>query len=332
MSPSERSVGLDAVRGVALVSMFVAHFAPSPGPASVLTLSEHLTAFLFVLLIGCGAELGRESPWRWRAGQVRSTVLVAIGLLLMQLPSGIVVVLVWLGVITVLAVWLTQLPSWAVALVGVIAAGLEPRLIEESREWLVTQFRDPISAATAELLFAGHSYRVMAFVLPACAGILLARHVCSDRARLAAAGACLPIVAVLFVLDQTGAIVVEAYTGTFQELVFNTTAAVLTTCLVQVAAPRARLAGPALAAVGAMALTLYSLQVVGDWVYLRDGTRTDDSWGVLLAACAGAVAAGVLWLPVARQTGWRGPLEGAVDRLARGRRSGPEQERTSNPD
>lgn len=314
-----RDLGLDAARGVALLSMFVAHFAPSPGPASVLMLSEHLTAFLFVFLIGCGAELGRNSPWRWRASQVRSTALVLIGLLLMQLPSGIVVVLVWLGVMTVLAAWLAQLPSWALALVGAVAVVLEPRLLEQSQEWLVSGFRDPISAAAAELFFAGHSYRIMAFVLPACAGILVVRHANSDRARLVVAAACLPVVAVLFVLDQAGTVVVEAYTGTLQELVFNTAAAALVTCAVQVAATRVRWAGLALASVGAMALTLYSLQILGDWWYVRPGTRTDDSWAVLLAACGAAVAVGLAWLPVERTTGWRGPLEGVVDRLARGR-------------
>jgi hypothetical protein len=39
-----RDLGVDVARGVAVFSMFVAHFAPSAGPGGVLILSEYLTA------------------------------------------------------------------------------------------------------------------------------------------------------------------------------------------------------------------------------------------------------------------------------------------------
>ena len=46
---------MDAARGVAVISMFVAHTAPSNGTADVLYLSEFLTFPLFALLVGVGA-------------------------------------------------------------------------------------------------------------------------------------------------------------------------------------------------------------------------------------------------------------------------------------
>ena len=53
-----RRADVDVVRAVVLVSMYVAHVAPSSGPGRVLELSEYLTMPLFALLVGVGAQLG----------------------------------------------------------------------------------------------------------------------------------------------------------------------------------------------------------------------------------------------------------------------------------
>lgn len=318
----KRVVGLDAARGVAVISMFFAHFAPGTGPGSVITLSEHLTAFLFVLLIGCGAELGRASAHRWRSTQVRASALVVIGVLLMQPTSQIAVVLVWLGVMTVIALWLTHLPTWAVAAVAAASVAFEPALVTWSRTWLVEQPRDSITTAVVDVLFADGSYRVAAFLLPAAVGVLLVRLVGTSSQRLALAGASSGVAAVLFALDKSGTALLVPYSGDRQELVFNTALCLVVTCLAWVLAPRAAVVGTALAAVGSMALTLYAAQIVGDWAFTESTGRTDDSWAVLAVACVGAVAAALAWLPVHRASGWRGPLEGPIDLLARGSRSG----------
>lgn len=318
-----RDLGLDAARGLALMSMFVAHFAPSPGPASVLTLSEHLTAFMFVLLIGCGAELGRHSSSQWRSSQVRSAALIGLGLVLTQLPSGIVVVLVWLGVMTLISVWMSQLMTWTVAFIGLVAAIASPFLMDSAREWLHTSPRDPISAGAADLFVAGDSYRVVALVLPACVGILLVRHASSDRRRLGVSAAALPLVVVLYLADQIKLFSVEAYTGSVQEIFFNTAIALVATCVTWVVAPRIRYVGAALAGAGAMALTVYVLQVIGDWAYYRSGGADDNQWSILVGACAAAVLLGVGWKPIEHRIGWRGLLEGPIDRLAQAKSSAP---------
>jgi hypothetical protein len=233
----------------------------------------------------------------------------------------ILVVLVWLGVLTVLATWLAQGATWAVAGVGVLAAAVEPFLVDWSREWLAAGGRDPITVAAVDLAFSGPSYRLAAFVLPTCAGILLVRLAQSDRARLAVGAACVPVAGVIFLLDKTETALLEPYSGSLQELVFNTALALGVTSLMWVAAPRLSVLGASLAGAGALALTIYSLQIVGDWAFFKNGGTTDDQWSVLAVACVGALALGAAWLPVARATGWRGPLEGPVDLLARGRRS-----------
>ena len=59
-STERRDLGVDLVRGVALVSMYVAHCAPGAGPAHVLILSEYLTMPLFVRRLPSG---GTDDGW-----------------------------------------------------------------------------------------------------------------------------------------------------------------------------------------------------------------------------------------------------------------------------
>ena len=51
-----RDARVDMLRGLALVSMFVAHCAPDDGPFRLAALTEFATAPLFALLIGISAS------------------------------------------------------------------------------------------------------------------------------------------------------------------------------------------------------------------------------------------------------------------------------------
>ncbi len=314
-----RDLGLDAVRGVAILSMFVAHFAPVAGPGEVLTLSEYLTAFLFVLLIGMGAELGRHSPTRWRSSQARALSLVVIGLLLTQLPMQIIVVLVWLGVMIFVATWLVELPWWANLGAAAAAVAVAPTLMTKALEWQAAQVRDGLSLELVRMSVGPHPYRLLAFVVPACAGVLLVRYATTDRLRLQVGAAAGAVAAALVVLDRAGVAALDPYTGTRQEIVFDTALALGVACFVWVLAPKVAGVGRALAALGVVALSVYVAQVVGDYIFFKAGGATDDSWVVLGGATAAALLFGLAWLPVARRTGWRGPVEGPIDALARGR-------------
>ena len=85
----KRDLTIDAARGTALVSMFIAHAAPSGGPGDVLNLSEFLTAALFATLVGAGAQ---QSAWHrtpWAVTIVRGGSLIGVGLLLHELGAQV---------------------------------------------------------------------------------------------------------------------------------------------------------------------------------------------------------------------------------------------------
>ena len=82
-----RDVGVDALRGVALVSMFVAHTAPVTRFSAFDDLSEYLTYPLFADLVGMGAALGRGR---------RSDPAVR-GLLIERLDTSVNIILVYLS-------------------------------------------------------------------------------------------------------------------------------------------------------------------------------------------------------------------------------------------
>jgi hypothetical protein len=128
------------------------------------------------------------------------------------------------------------------------------------------------------------------------------------------------LAAAVYALARADTLALVPYSGDRPELVFNTALALAVACLAWALAPRLGFVGTTLAAMGAMALTLYSAQIVGDWAFFRSGGESDDQWSVLAVAAAAAAMLALAWLPVSRTTGWRGPLEGAVDLLAKGRR------------
>ena len=90
-----RQLWLDLARGLAVISMVVAHTAPAGG---IFTVTEYLTAPLFGAAIGAGIELA----WRgWRSGSarfvgtnaVRGALLFLAGVLLQGVYWQVVVVL-----------------------------------------------------------------------------------------------------------------------------------------------------------------------------------------------------------------------------------------------
>jgi uncharacterized membrane protein len=190
-----RDLSVDVARGLALLSMFVAHTAPSDGPANVLELSEFLTAPLFATLIGMGLSLGwrrfqaaAEGGYgRFLAGvAVRSVALVVIGLLLERLSTDVVfvqviIILVQLGVLILVAAPLVRLPSSVVAAVGVVFVVLGSVLgsVLSRRPILYSGFAEGhlghLNPARALDIVAFGPYRLTYLLAWACLGIVLAR-------------------------------------------------------------------------------------------------------------------------------------------------------------
>ena len=181
--PTRRLDGLDAARGLAVVSMLVAHLCPVGGP---FTLSEYLTAPLFAVVVGVsmGLVLRERRPRTatfLRDQTQRGLVLVVLGLLLQPMYRQIDVVLPYLGVLVVvlapLAVLLHRLPATAVAptalgLAAVVAVA-GPAVTTGAREVLVQHLATWPDwwLDVLRWLAAGGSYRLVSFLPMALGGL-----------------------------------------------------------------------------------------------------------------------------------------------------------------
>ncbi len=326
-----RDTGVDAVRGVALISMYVAHCAPSDGPGNVLLLTEYLTYPLFALLVGVGAQLSARSagttasPW-WLGALVRGAVLIVVAEGLERAGAQIYIVLAFLGVLTWVAWPVARCPTWAVGAIGGAALALAPLLSNQDSAWLLPLIEDGrlTEARLLSFLAVGGSYQLMSMVFFAAVGIVVTRlmtdgPLAGDRARLAAGWAVAAGWVGCLALDDLGLVDLQPYDITYPVVVFDALMAVGCLLVVPVVAGWARLASP-LAMIGSMSLTLYSLQILWlayDTRVWHDG-MSDNSWTNVAILTLGSFAMAAAWRGLVRREPWqRGPLEGATAALIR---------------
>lgn len=331
MGPVTRRLDVDFVRAIALVSMYVAHVAPSAGPANLLLLSEYLTMPLFALIVGVGAELGvrraqthGEAAWA-RSLLVRAVALVLLGIALEQAGARVLIVLVHLGVLLLVAGPLSRLPSPAVLAAGAVAFVVAPLLYAPAAPGGYFFDAVGLTAMMESLMFTGYAYRVLTMVVYAAIGIVLARRwlrttQSSAREPLAVGvGALVGAVAIL-VADMVGVLDVHPYAGTHLETFFD---ALLVTGTLGIGLWLAHLlpdvAVRPVAVMGAMTLTLYSLQIL--WlaydVRVLHPMQSDDTWTNLAILTLGSLVIATAWMLVVRRGLWRrGPIEGVVALLS----------------
>ena len=133
-----RLLGVDAVRGLALVGMVLTHLTPEVVDGRV-TLAHEVAAgrssAAFAVLAGTGLALatGGTSPLRGRARRaaaagiaVRAAVVALLGALLGLLDPGIAIILVYYGVFFLLALPLLGLRARTAAAVAVLAGLATP--------------------------------------------------------------------------------------------------------------------------------------------------------------------------------------------------------------
>jgi hypothetical protein len=321
-----RDLRVDAVRGVALVSMYLAHCAPSEGPGNVIELTEYATYPLFALLVGVGAQLGlrsRSSPW-WVGPLVRGAVLLLVAHLLSQLITQVYIVLAFLGVLTFLAAPLARAASWVVAGIGAAALLLAPWLNGLATEWAPNQLGGVRAYNLVTFLVVGGPdfngpYQVASMVFFAALGILATRHLL-DGPALGVGLVCGALTAFGVLLYETDTLTMLPYHVTFQVLTFDGVL-ILAIFLVGVdlAGRLPQVVAP-LAAIGSMSLSLYSLQILWLWYDVTEvhPGASDDSWLNVLILVGGSIAVAYLWRAVVRLEPWRrGPLEGPVAALVR---------------
>ncbi|MHA6525785.1 DUF418 domain-containing protein [Tessaracoccus sp. G1721] len=301
-----RQLWLDLARGLAVVSMVVAHTAPAGG---IFTVTEYLTAPLFAAAIGAGIELA----WRgWRDGAlrfvgeyaVRGALLFLAGVLLQPLYWQIVVVLQWLGALTVIVAVLVALRvRGRVALVAgaAVVAAAYPLMVATRGPWAVPGALAP----AVQFAFSGGPYRLMPMVASGLLGVglthWLGRDTVSPRATLALAlGSVLGAGLAVVIGSQTAA-GASPYSGTYGEMVASL--AVVTAVLagsrwLTDAVPPGLLTWlDPLVATGRLAMTAYVLQLVVLRV-LTDaflGGGRDDHWWVMLTTLAVLVGFSWVW-------------------------------------
>lgn len=318
-----RLAGVDAARGLAVLSMYVAHFAPSAGPGRILALSEFLTAPLFAFLIGVGVGVGAPGP---RAIAVRVAVLLGLGLALMRTDAQIAIILVHLGVVLVLLALLGRAPSALLAGLGGVLAVVTPVLGGVAAREAIVRLHLDGHAGLARWLgsLAVHGpYRLTELLAVGLLGLLLVRwwRVRRPGVPLLGGGAVVALTAAgaLLVLDRLGVVHVRPYTGALATQLLDgaLVLGLVGGCLVLGALAERRrslrVVLVPLAATGTMALSAYVGQVLvaAAWVPAHP---TDDSW-VLLAGLGLATVVGALaWEAWLGQRA-RGPVEAVLDRL-----------------
>ena len=290
--------GLDAARGLAVVSMLVAHLSPVGGPA---TITEYLTAPLFAVIIGTsmGIHLRDRSPHpdRFLGDNLQRGLMAPLALLLRRMPVLTVGLAVGLAVVAPVVVDRARLaaneniatwPGWLDDLMG----------------WVAT----------------GDAYRLATLLPMALGGLALAavlHQVTHLPQAWVVAGALFATSLAAYRLGAGTASGSAAYSGTTAEVIGATllaTGSVVASFIMLALAERfslRRVLEPVLAT-GRLALTAYTVQIL--WLallsVLRDGAL-DDAWWILGSSLV--VVVGACW---ALDRWWgTGPLEWLVHRL-----------------
>ncbi len=191
-----RVLGVDAARGAALLGMMAVHIVPAVTPDGEVSLAFRLAAgrssALFAVLAGVGlALLTRWTPTTTARRRVhdrvavatRALLLVAIGLALGMLDSGVAVILVYYGVLFVLTLPFLGLSSRALAacsagiaiVVPVLSHLLRPSLPPASYAVPTLDFFDrSLWAALSELTLTGY-YPALPWLAYLLAGLAIGK-------------------------------------------------------------------------------------------------------------------------------------------------------------
>ena len=324
-----RIVGLDVARGLAVLGMFAAHLAPVESEMLWNGRSSVLFAVLAGVSIGLmtGGAQRSSRPWH-DTGSIllRGLYLLVIGVALTLLGTPIAVILPHYGVMFLVAALLLFLPRAVLALLVAVAAIAGPLAVDAltsaGGSWLSTLSPDEALLAAQPLIWLTQYYPVPSWLAYVVLGLLIAR--CDVRSattqRWVVVGG-----AVSAVLGYGGGLLlggpeaVEAHASTTAELLGAGGVACVVlgalTALLQRLPLLARAATP-IAAVGAMPLTIYSLQLVALAVYLVPYEPFDfeawRSWTLLGVFVVGSIVAALLW----RRLVGQGPLEWLLARAS----------------
>jgi hypothetical protein len=214
VAPSQRLVGLDVARCLALVGMVAAHLLDNRTADGELTVSAQLVdgraAALFAVLAGVSlALMSRRTPRRALA--VRALLVALLGLGLGELDSGLAVILTYYGLLFLMGLPFLGLRARALfALAGawvvvgpVVSQLVRPHLpARQLASPAFDQLTDP-GQLVSELLFTGY-YPAVPWLVYLLLGLALGRLDLTDRAvaaRTAVTGLAVAVVA--FVVSRS---------------------------------------------------------------------------------------------------------------------------------
>lgn len=322
MSPRPpRIVGVDTARGLAVLGMMTAHVGPHDEglafpPGGWTQLADGRPAALFVVLAGVSLALlsgGTEPVDGTRAVQARLRVLVravlvfALGHLLILLGTPVVVILPTYAVLFAVALVPLRWSRRALLGAAVMVALVGPLL----NHWYES-LPEPLPDELATLLF-GHYYPAAAWLAYVLVGLALGRTdlgVARTRWRLAGLGLAAVLAghvgawAARTALGESWWATTEPHSSTTLELLGNTGVAVLVVVgAVALGERRPRALAP-VSAVGALALSAYSLHLVAIWL-IGDEVVWQPRATSWLAFLTVALAACWAW----RAAWGRGPFE-----------------------
>ncbi|MGY2085127.1 heparan-alpha-glucosaminide N-acetyltransferase domain-containing protein [Blastococcus sp. SYSU DS0539] len=343
MDVQRRIGGLDVARGLAVLGMFAAHMRVGgelrPDPRTWTALVDGRSSILFATLAGVSVALlsGRTRP---PAGPeltrvrlrifIRALWVFAIGWLLQQLDTFVAVILGVYGVLFVLVLPFLRWPVRRLLGTAALVAVVVPPLLAVSGQVLTTA---GVAGELVPSLLVTGAYPALLWIAFVLVGLAVGRlDLASDgvRRRLAAAGAAAVVAGygggwlttrgladgvpsagpeagfgdpeVFDVRWLTGA---EPHSGTTFEVVGSTGFAVLVVVACLLVAERLPRATAPVAAVGALALTVYTAHLVAIRVLMDVAPEAAQGPGTWSWFAVTALAGAWVW----RRTVGRGPLE-----------------------
>jgi hypothetical protein len=321
LPPGRRIAGIDVARGLAVLGMMTAHVGPEPGGGppgdGFLRLADGRPAALFVVLAGISLALlsggvrpavGRDLA-RARARIVgRALVVLVIGLALDALGTPVLVILPTYAVLFAVGCLVLSWRPWLLVVSAVVVALVAPPV--RTAIGLGTDTTDPGGLVG---VLVGPHYPALVWFAYLLAGLAVGR---LDVTRPAVQRRLAGVGAALVVLGYTGGWVaqslgapyalasIDPHSSTTFEVVGNTgVALVVIAGSLAVAQRWPRLVAP-LAAVGALALTAYSVHVV---VIALVGT--DVVWQPTVSGWLAFLGTTTVLCWLWRATLGRGPLE-----------------------
>ncbi|HWR84407.1 MAG TPA: heparan-alpha-glucosaminide N-acetyltransferase domain-containing protein [Rhodoglobus sp.] len=321
-----RVLGVDVARGLAVIGMFAAHVAVQVpfdwSPHTWSGLSDGKPSVLFALLAGVSIAILSRRDGSGQAIAVRAAIVYVLGLLLMLLPTNVAVILPSYGALFLLALPFRRADPRKLAVAAAVLAAVAPALVLPLRE----QLGDAPAAARLLLLdplITGY-YPALIWIAYVLAGIAIGRlDLLNPRVAVAlvAVGGVLAGIGYGLGAALEGTVAREPWVVLFtaephSDTPFDvigtggTAIAVLGLCLLLSRMLRggARWLLLPLGAVGAMALTAYTAQLIAIAALGIPVPGDDPSntafWVLTLVTVAGCCA----WVLLVG----RGPLEAAM--------------------